>query len=94
MLGIVLLITLMLGASSPGYGVEISTKVLYDLDKVKKWPVTGWNEYYDTLSDGKRYEDILSAKKTSYSRRKTDPGKVFASNTEAQEMSDIIKKIK
>ena len=48
MSGIVLLIMLMLGASSPGYGLEISTDVVYLMNAQIKWPETGWNEYCDT----------------------------------------------
>ena len=51
----------MLGASLPGYDLEISTDDLYRQDAKMKWPVTGWNEYYDT--GGRKYADILTAKK-------------------------------
>ena len=39
--GVILLIVLILGASSPGYDLEISTDVLYYHDTKMKWPVTG-----------------------------------------------------
>ena len=53
----------MLGASLPGCDLEISTDDLYRQDAKMKWPVTGWNEYYDT--GGRKYADILTAKKKS-----------------------------
>ena len=37
---IILLIVLMLGASSPGYGLEISTDDLYHQDTKMKWSMT------------------------------------------------------
>ena len=50
-----------------------------------KWPVTGWNEYYDTR--GKKYADKLKAKKrdpvpsVSGKPRQTDPKRFTLPNS-------------
>lgn len=80
----------MVGASSPGYVLEISTDAL--LKTKGKLLVTGWNQYYDTHQ--RKYADTRIAKKRvetpskPVKPRQNDLRKIYASECEMQELRE------
>ena len=86
----------MLGASSSEYGLELSTDILLRRVRVRKWPETGWNNYY--VKTGRKYEELITAKKKAPSpsqpgkRRKVDPTKLYGSHEEVKEQIKAFEK--
>ena len=83
MRSIITIIVLMLGASSPGYNLQLSANDLNTQEELH-FPVTGWNKYY--ANSERKYADTLTAQNSAPNlsklgkKRLIDDDKIWASD--------------
>ena len=92
LLDITTLVDLMLGVSSSGCGLKLSTDCLMKLDEKRKWKKTGWNDYY-TKSKTKYKIDLTSKKEattSSKSARSSPDPEIFATDEVKQKWEKVL----